>query len=131
MGAGEWRDARAGGDHLQAFMSALVDAALAERPDIEAEERAVDELNARRREHATREPDFGLPLIPKPAIAIDPLFELVPDLRDEVRSIDMSAAAEPLGRSNDEPEGLREAGFGIGDVVYANDGGVLPLPPAA
>jgi hypothetical protein len=116
------------------FVATLVSAALAERPDLEAERAAVDELNRRRREHARRDPggNDDLPPISRPVIHLDPLFELVPDLRDEVAKFDSTIAGEPLPRSSEpQVEGLAEAGFGLpGAVIYRNDGGAV-LPPAA
>ena len=69
-----------------AFVDELLEAATAERTDVEAEYRAVDELNARRREFAKRDPGGAddLPMIPRPVIEPNPLDELVPDLRGEV-----------------------------------------------
>jgi hypothetical protein len=116
------------------FVATLVAAALAERPDVEAELRVVDELNERRREQARRDPGGAddLPPIPSPAIRVDPLFELVPDLRDEVAAFDPTIAGEPLARPPEaQIAGLAEAGFGLkGALGYTNDGN-LRLPPAA
>jgi hypothetical protein len=122
------------------FVSALVAAALAERPDVDAERAAVDELNRRRREHARLDPGGGddLPPIPRPMIQLDPLFGLVPDLRDEVAKFDPTVAGEPLARSAEaQIQGLAEAGFGLTEPLgYATDGGLRlpwrrPSPPEA
>jgi hypothetical protein len=111
-----------------AFVNVLLEAALADRPDVEAEHAAVDELNARRRELARR--NLGgsddLPQIPKPVIRVDPLYELVPDLRADVKAFDPTIAGEPLalGRPDEgEIEGLHESGFGLTAALgYTNDG---------
>jgi hypothetical protein len=122
------------------FVNALVAAALAERPDVEAERAAVDELNRRRREQARRDPGGGddLPLVPHPVIQLDPLFELVPHVSAEVATYDATIRGEPLPRSSEpQIEGLAEAGFGLsGAPSYTRDGNVrLPWrrssPPEA
>jgi hypothetical protein len=105
-----------------AFLNALVEAALADRPDVEAEREAVDALNARRRAFAKRDPGGfdDLPLVPVPTIRTDPLQELVPDLRADVQGFDATIARRDEGEG--EVEGLREAGFGLGAVAYGSDG---------
>jgi hypothetical protein len=123
------------------FVATLISAALAERPDLEAERATVDELNRRRREHARRDPggNDDLPPIPRPVIRVEPLFELVPDLRDEVAKFDSTIAGEPLPRSSEpQVEGLAEAGFGLsGEPGYTSDGNLRlswrrsPSPEAA
>jgi hypothetical protein len=72
---------------LVGFIDETIEAALGERTDVEAEHEAVREINRRRRALAARNPGGGddLPMIPLPVIAEDPLHELVPDLRGEVR----------------------------------------------
>lgn len=77
---------------LAAFVDELLEASTGERTDVEAEHAAIDELNARRREHGSRFPGTAddLPLIFKPAIQANPLHELVPDLRGEVARAEVS-----------------------------------------
>jgi hypothetical protein len=63
-------------------------------------------------------------------IKVDPLHELVPDMRADVREFDPTIAGEPLARPGEgEIEGLREAGLGLGAVSYGTDGGLrVPIP---
>jgi hypothetical protein len=77
---------------LSSFLDELLEASTGERTDIEAEHRAVDEINARRREIAKRDPGGvdDLPMVPKPAIRENPLHELVPDLRGSIASATVS-----------------------------------------
>jgi hypothetical protein len=77
---------------LRSFLDELLEASTGERVDIEAEHRAIDELNARRREIAKRDPGgmTDLPPVAKPVIRPNPLHELVPDLRGEVRHAEVS-----------------------------------------
>jgi hypothetical protein len=77
---------------LVRFIDETIEAALGERTDVEAEHEAVREINRRRRALAARNPGGGddLPMIPEPVIPVDPLHELVPDLRGEVREAAVS-----------------------------------------
>jgi hypothetical protein len=80
---------------FRVFIDELLEAALGERTDVEAEHAAVDEINARRRAMAATNPGGvdDLPLMPKPVIPVEPLHELVPDLRGEVRKADVTGVA--------------------------------------
>jgi hypothetical protein len=85
---------------LRGFLAELLEASTGERTDVEAEHRAVDELNARRRAIAATNPggDTDLPPLPYPVIEPDPLRELVPDLRGQVATAEVSGA--PIRRSS-------------------------------
>jgi hypothetical protein len=74
------------------FVDELLEAAFDQRTDVEAEFLAVDEINARRRAMAATNPGGAddLPPVPRPVIPEEPLHELVPDLRGEVRKADVS-----------------------------------------
>jgi hypothetical protein len=80
------------------FLDELLEAALGERTDIEAEHRIVDDMNARRRDIAKRDPGgtTDLPPIAKPVIQPRTLDELVPDLRGTVRTA--SITGTPIRR---------------------------------
>ena len=91
---------------FRAFVAELLEAALAERTDVEAEYAAVDEINARRRAMAARNPGGAddLPPVRYPTIVEDPLHELVPDLRGEL--LDARVSGVPTRRvrqADDQP----------------------------
>jgi hypothetical protein len=87
------------------FVDELLDAAFAERVEVEGEYAAIDEINRRRREMAARNPGGGddLPPVPKPIIREEPLQALVPDLRGEVREAEIGGVEVRRGRRV-EPE---------------------------
>jgi hypothetical protein len=99
-----------------AFVSELLEAALAERTDVAAEHAAVADINARRRAQAAKDPGgfTDLPLLPKPVIADDPLHEFVPDLRETLATAQVAGVGvRRSGPLRETLEGLREAGFGL------------------
>jgi hypothetical protein len=88
---------------LATFVDELLEASLAERTDVAAEYRAVDEINARRRAIAAKDPGGAsdLPPIAKPIIQPNALDELVPDLRETVATATVTGA--PI-RRRERPE---------------------------
>ena len=91
-----------------AFVDELLEAATADRVDVEAEYAEIDAQNERRRELAERDPGGrdDHPMIPYPVIPTEPARRCprLPDLRDEV------AQAEVLGR-RDAAEPARPRGL--------------------
>jgi hypothetical protein len=64
-------------------------------------------------------------------IQVDPLHELVPDLRADVRAFDATIGGEPLARRDEgesEIEGLAEAGFGLRGVLGSATDRKLRVP---
>lgn len=88
-----------------AFVDELLEAATADRVDVEAEYAEIDAQNERRRELAKRDPGGrdDHPMIPYPVIPTDPLDELVPDLRDEVAQAEVPGVE--TRRSRPDPAG--------------------------
>lgn len=78
-----------------AFLDELIEAATAPRVDVEAERRAIDDMNARRRVFAARNPGSNddLPPLAYPEIRPNPLDALVPDLRGQVHTAEVTGAA--------------------------------------